>query len=334
MDGNDSRDIHVLKYFTSPVTVSNGRVIFVGVPKAHHCPLARHFYEGLRNAEADTEELRREIRRIIESKIKKYGFFTQQRDFNIHDVQVPYGASEMLMFALRRRVIEAAVVVCDGAGTVISHSPEMAQGIGARMHNLIMTSPIVETIRRLTSLQCHVVSDSALIDQFLGVRTAAEMGYKTIAVTIDGHSADTLPRLKDVERNYGVKTISLVVCTTGVTNETAEKIGRYADLVWSCSSDTVRKAIGPSARLQLSESMPVFVISDAGIDFAAGYCADPSELTSSIDKRKRYLISLRAHGKRILMGNFAAYIAESELPALLPRLSVYSGAKENVIIAN
>jgi putative methanogenesis marker protein 8 len=333
MDSIDRRDIHVLKYFSSFVSVSEGRVIYVSDPKIHYCPLASHFYKDLRNAKPDKEELKQAIRKTIEFKIKEYGFFTPNRNFHIHEIQVPYGASEMLMFALRSRVIEAAVIVCDGAGTVISNSPEIVQGIGARMHNLIMTSPIVETIRHLVSFKCHLVSNNAIIDQVQGVRKAAEMGYKVIAVTIDGNSVGNLERLKDIEKHYGVKIISLVVCTAGIDKETAEKIIQYVDLVWSCSSVEVRKGIGPFARLQLSESMPVFIMSESGVGFASGYCADCSDFVSSIDKKKRYLISSRKHGKRISIGNFSAYIEESQLPVLSPEFSVYSGVEDGLAIA-
>jgi putative methanogenesis marker protein 8 len=285
----------------------------VSDPSIHYCPLASHFYKELRDAKSDKENIKQAIRKIIEFKIQEYGFFTPNRNFDIQKVQVPYGASEMLMFALRRKVIDAAVIACDGAGTVISNSAETVQGIGARMHSLIRTSPIIETMKQLISRGCHIVSDNAIIDQFQGVRKAAEMGYRTIAVTIDGHSADNLARLKDIEKCYGVKIISLVVCTNGIKKETLETITQYADLVWSCASNEIRQATGPLAKLQLSELMPVFVISDAGVDFVSG-C---SQGFDDIDNKKKYLISSRKRGKPIFIGDVSAYyMEESQLPVL------------------
>ncbi len=38
----------------------------------------------------------------------------------------------MISFALRKKAIDAAVVVCEGAGTIITNKPEVVQGIGAR----------------------------------------------------------------------------------------------------------------------------------------------------------------------------------------------------------
>jgi len=313
MDPIDRNDFHVLKYFSSFISVSKGNVIFVSDPGIRYCPLASHFYKELRGAKIDKENIKQAIRKIIEFKIQEYGFFTPKRNFDIQKVQVPYGASEMLMFALRRKVIDAAVIVCDGAGTVISDSAETVQGIGARMHNLIRTSPIIETMKRLISRGCHIVSDSAIIDQFEGVRKAAEMGYKAIAVTIDAYSADNLARLKDIEKCYGVKIISLVVCTNGVKKETLETIIQYADLAWSCTSNETCQVIGPLARLQLSELMPVFVISDTGVDFISG-C---SQGFDDIDNKKKYLISSRKCGKPIFIGDVSAYyMVESQLPVL------------------
>lgn len=323
-----NRDIHVLKYFSSFISVSEGKVIYISEPKINFCPLAAHFYKELRGAAADKKKLKQAIREIIESKISEYGFFTPERDFTACEIQVPYGASEMLMFALRSKVIDAAVVVCDGAGTVICDTPEIIQGIGARMHNLVMTSPICRSIQRLAALGCRVVNKNALIDQYLGVRRAAESGYKTIAVTISGYCADSLEKLKDIERDYGVRVISLVICTSLIRQEAVEQVLRYADLVWSCSSEELRRKAAHSAKIQLSELMPVFVMSEAGIDFAAGYCHDPDGFISGIDKRRKYLISSRMPGRRILMGNFAAYIIEEpQLPALSPEFSAKADSK-------
>lgn len=313
-----------MKYFSSFISVSNGRVVFISEPKIDFCPLASHFYEELRDVQADKEELKKSIQKVIEFKIKEYGFFTPDRSFNTGEIQVPFGASEMLMLALRHKAIEAAVVVCDGAGTLISSSPEIVQGIGARMHNIVMTSPISETIKHLNSLGCLIVSSGAEIDQFQGVRKAAQKGYKTIGVTIDAHSAGRLDVLKDIEKQYGVKVISLVVCTSGIKREAVEEISRYADLVWSCLSADVRKKIGPLSKIQFSELMPVFVISERGADFAAGCYPNLAGFTPGI-KKKRYLVSLRNSGRRISTGRFAAYIEERELPVISPELSGYWG---------
>jgi len=55
------------------------------------------------------------------------------------------------MYAMRKNVIDSAVLVCDGAGTVIVNRPEIVQGIGARMNGLFYTTPIKNMIVRLFS---------------------------------------------------------------------------------------------------------------------------------------------------------------------------------------
>lgn len=260
------QDLHILKYCSSFISISEGKVFYITEPTVSFCPLANHFYNKIigRN---DKKNIKESIKRIIELKIKEYGFFTERRSFDIVRSQVPYGASEMLMAGLGKKVIDAAVVVCDGAGTVISDLGKIVQGIGARMHNIIMTSPISHVMKKLNSFGCSVLSDSALIDQFLGVQKAAKMGYKKIGVTIDGQSAQNLSVLKNLERKYGINIISMVICTTGLRKESIENIKNYADFIWSCLSEDVREIIQPSAKMQLSKLMPVYVMSDKGVNF-------------------------------------------------------------------
>ena len=164
-DYMDRRDIHVLKYFSSFVSVSHGKVINITEPTLTFCPLAKHLYKDFSNMRGnDKEAIKSAIKSAIESKIKDYGFFTDNRKLSYGDVSIPYGASEMLMFALRKGVIDAAVVVCEGAGTVITNKPEVVQGIGARMNSLLLTSPIKGIIKKLKSANCQVIFENALID--------------------------------------------------------------------------------------------------------------------------------------------------------------------------
>ena len=85
--------------------------------------------------------------------------------------------------ALKSRFIDAAVIVCDGAGTVVVTKPEMAQGIGGRMSGLISTSPIPDVIRRIEDEGGIVVDpDHAFLDSIAGVRAAKMAGYEQLIV--------------------------------------------------------------------------------------------------------------------------------------------------------
>lgn len=310
------RDIHVLRYFSSFISVSNGRVINVTDPSLTYCPLASHLYKGFRNIDRfDKEAIKNEIRSIIETKIKDYGFFTPQRKLLQGDVAIPYGASEMLMVALKKKTIDAAVIVCDGAGTVITDNGEVVQGIGARMNSLVLTSPIKKIMGRLKELGCHIVFDNALINQVKGVEKAIKAGYKKIAVTVSGHNSGKLKDIRALESGGGVCVTILVVCTTGIDKVKIEEIRRYADIVWSCASAGIRKEIGEVSVLQISKQIPVFVLTKRGINFVMSYSED-NILLDGLNMQKQYLISNESIGQKIKLGANNCFLREEKLPVL------------------
>jgi len=317
------RDIHVLKYFSSFVSVSGGKVICVTEPKLAFCPLAAHLHEGLgRLASPDPARVKKAVKRAIESKIREHGFFTARRRFSGEEISVPYGASEMLMAALRNGAVDAAVVVCDGAGTVIVDRAEAAQGIGGRMNTLLLTSPIREVRDRLEELGCVIVHGNALIDQVGGAKAAIRRGHRTVAVTVAGHSSQDLKKLRLLEVEAGVRIISLVVCTTGVDSAAIEDMRSYADLVWSCASSDVREKIGAEALMQLSRLIPVFVLTRAGLDFVAAYADDPA-LIRGLEEERQYLVSADRKGRRLRMGHFGVVLSEAALPVPGRRMPVF-----------
>ncbi len=320
------RDIHVLRYFSSFISVSAGKVINVTDPKITSCPLASHLYKGFKGIDgADKKIVRQEIRNAIESKIRDFGFFTARRKLSGGGISIPYGASEMLMFALKKHSIDAAVVVCDGAGTVVADSPEVVQGIGARMNSLLFTSPIRETITRLKKLGCHIVFDSALIDQVKGVEKAIDAGYKRIAVTVSGHDSGKLREIRRLETSGGAVITILVVCTTGAAAAEIEQIHGYADIVWSCASWEIRQKIGALAFLQISKQVPVFVLTKKGVDFIASYAGNSAPLCG-LDKHKQYLISNEPGGYNIKLGNISSFLREEKLPVLAGKNNLAAGA--------
>lgn len=286
------RDLHVLKYFSSVVTVSEGKVVNVTTPSLRSCPLARHFYPAFEKADPeDARSLCDAVRKTIEGKIRNYGFFTGNRSLHFPECAVPYGASEMLAAALKNRLLDAAVVVCDGAGTVITGSPETVQGIGARMNTLIFTSPIRKILEKLKAAGAYVVfKNNAWIDPIEGVKKAVSLGHKKIGVTVPGFAAEQLERIRELENGLDVEITLLAVCTTGIPAEKIEMIRQHADLAWACASGEVRKELGSVARLQLSKLIPVYALTERGVVFAASYLQEPS-LLRSLDPAKQYLIS-------------------------------------------
>jgi len=309
------RDIHILRYFSSFISVSGGRVINVTDPMLAFCPLASHLYKGFKGGvRFDKEAIKREIKKVIEAKIEAYGFFTTKRKLLCSDTAIPYGASEMLMFGLKKKVIDAAVVVCDGAGTVVTGSGDVAQGIGARMNSLLLTSPIENIKERLKELGCQVVFDHALIDQAEGVKTAIQQGYKKIAVTIGGHDAQKLKEIRQWESSGGAEVTILVVCTTGITSDKVEKIRYDADLVWSCASQEIRQQAGSQALLQISRKIPVFALTQRGVGLFAAM-AEEDAPWETLDANKQYLFSCEPKGREVRLGRSKAFLREEKLPA-------------------
>jgi len=308
----DYRDLHVLRNFSSFVAVSDGRVIAMTDPWMSHCPLFEMLHE--RPATVNAADLRDRIREGVESKIARFGMFTARRQLIRDDVAVPYGASEMMMHALRRGGLDATVTVCDGAGTVVTANPELVQGIGARMNGLFYTSPVPEVIAGIARHGGAVaLPESAAVDQVAGLRLAAGLGHRRVAVTVNGFLDEPLDHYASVARELGVTAVLIVVCTTGVTVERADEIAVCADLVWSCGSGPVRERAGARAILQIALTIPVFVMTRTGLEFAACY-ATPPEAVRDLDPGQQYLIAGRSSGSPVQMAAGDAFLSPARLP--------------------
>ncbi len=99
--------------------------------------------------------------------------------------------------------LDATVTACDGAGTVISNNPELVQGIGSRMSGLIKTEPIENVINGIQKFGGNVLdTETASIDYVGGIKKAAELGYKKIAVTTA--DSNTAKKLRELEAELGL----------------------------------------------------------------------------------------------------------------------------------
>ncbi|MBN1676219.1 MAG: DUF2099 family protein [Kiritimatiellae bacterium] len=302
-------DLHITRMFGALVAVSGGRVIGVRGPALRHCPLAAMLYDGLRAPEPDEARLHRAIAEAVESKIREFGHFTARREIARNGVAVPYGASEMMMVALRKNALDCAVTVCDCVGTVISADPELVQGIGARMNGLFYTSPVPEVVASFHKRGARVLSPAtAAIDQAAGVRAAAESGCRRVAVTVNGSSDESLAALRALEKEMGLEVTVLGVCTTGISRERAETLADHADLIWSCASRHVRD-LAAGAILQITSAIPIFVFTERGLRFVGAYGLDSTDLTS-LDTGRKYLISGAHRGRKIGIGKMTAYLSE------------------------
>jgi putative methanogenesis marker protein 8 len=247
-------DRHVMEALgKARVVVENGRVVEITEPKIKYCPLfAKH--RGIK------EITKESIKENIEFRIRDFGLFTKNRVVEESRYIVPFGASEILMSALKRKIIDAAVIVADCAGTVITANPNLVQGLCGRISGIIETSPILEVIKRIEKAGGIVLDkDTAEINQFEGVKKAIELGYKKIAVTVT--NLEDAKRCKSLE-NDNIKILTFGVHTTGI--EENDEIADYFDLITACASKFLREGLKGRIKAQIGKTIPIFALSDFG----------------------------------------------------------------------
>lgn len=251
--GGTGEDEHVIEAIgRTRVVIRNGRVVEVGTPCITECPLARRFAVPVSDFTPEA------IRANIENRIRSFGMCTAGREVTDRRDFVGFGASELLSSALRAGLIDAAVLACDGAGTVIAPTTDLIQGIGGRMSGLVSTCPIPEVIQRIRSCGGHVLDPGeAGIDQVRGTDAAYDLGYRKVAVTV----AD--PGTAREVRHLHPDAVIVAVHTTGMSREGAEILVSHADLVTSCASRHLRELAG-SALIQAGTGIPVFGFTRAG----------------------------------------------------------------------
>jgi putative methanogenesis marker protein 8 len=248
------RDEHVIEAIgRCRVVISNGQVVEVGEALISDCPLAKRFAYPIPDIQKDS------VKANIEHRIKAFGMCTPGREVIDTREFVGFGASELLSFGLHKGLLDAVVLACDGAGTVVVTKPAMAQGIGGRMSGLVSTTPYKEVMDRIEKGGGYVLDrEHASIDQLAGVALALVQGFRKIAVTV------ARPETAETIRRIHPKTLIFGVHVTGLTKPEAEMLVKNADLVTSCASRTIREAVGKNALVQAGVAIPIFAMTMAG----------------------------------------------------------------------
>jgi len=253
----------------------------VSEPRIVHCPLHESLY-GFKKIDREA------VKKTVEAKMRLHGFCCQDRAFD-DSLVVTYGASEMIKVCMESGLLDCAVVVCDGAGTVITPNPSLVQGIGARLTGVVRTSPIRATIRHIETNNGVVLDPaSAKIDQLEGVRKAAEMGYKGVAATVAGFQAEWITRIRRAEKKLGVEATIFSVCNTCVTEEDAKHVAE-ADVVCASASGIIRQRIGPIAVMQIGVAIPVFAVTERGKEIILAYLSKFGDKIVAFRSRLPYL---------------------------------------------
>ena len=248
---------HLLEMAKALVRVKDGKVEVLTDPKIRCCPLRQDLY-GI------TLESRETVAKVLQKHMQDLGMYGPGRVLELQEKPVSFGASEILADAIVSGLVDAAVLVCEGAGTVIATKQEVLQAIGAHMTGLIKTEPIKEIQDGLEKRGCILLDRLGTVDQVQGFERAAASGFEKIAVTVAGQKASDAEMVRCLGESLGLRPILLAVHTTGVSDAEAEKLAKSCDIVWSCASEAVRYVVGRLSKLQIGISIPVYALTDEG----------------------------------------------------------------------
>jgi putative methanogenesis marker protein 8 len=248
------------------VRISEKGVEVLTEPTVEYCPLHEALY-GTKKLDVET------VRKSVEMKIAGSGFCCANRSFDAEPL-VAYGASEMMRVWLEKGLVDCAVVVCEGAGTVATSNGELVQSIGARLTGIIKTSPIKEIVERVEA-DGGVVLDkaSALIDQVEGVKRAFDLGFKRVAVSVAGFQAKAISEIRNFEASAEADVLVFSVCNTCVSDADVKHIAK-ADVACASASSILRTQIGNKALLQLGVTIPVYALTGKGKRLVLAYLAE------------------------------------------------------------
>ena len=250
----DQQDEHIIEASgRARIVIRNGMVVEVGDPLIRDCPLAKRFAYPI------PEMTKEQIGANITHRIQAFGMCTPDREVLDDREFVGFGASEIISFGMRAGMLDAAVIACDGAGTVITPTPSLVQGIGGRMSGLVSTTPYPSVIKRIEEAGGIVVyPETALMDQVGGAARAVAEGFTGIAATV------ALPQDAEAIRGLYPNVLIIGVHTTGLTVDEAHSLVDAADLVTACASGPIREIAGARALIQAGVSVPVFAMTEKG----------------------------------------------------------------------
>lgn len=248
------------------VRISQKGVEVLTKPTVDYCPLHESLY-GTKKIDAES------VRKSVEKKVAGFGFCCGDRAF-AGEPLVAYGASEMMQVWLDKGLIDCAVVVCEGAGTVIVTKGELVQAIGARLTGIIKTSPISEVIERVEASGGTVLDKTtARIDQVEGVKRAFDLGFKRIAVSVAGFQAKAISKIREFETSSKTDVLVFSVCNTCVGRSAVKHIAK-ADIACASASKILRTEIGNKAQMQLGMTIPVYTLTDKGKRLVLAYLTE------------------------------------------------------------
>jgi len=248
------------------VRISEKGIEVLSEPMIEYCPLHEALY-GTKKIDVEA------VRKSVEMKIAGFGFCCGNRAFDDEPI-VAYGASEMMRFWLEKGLIDCAVVVCEGAGTVITSNRRLVQAMGARLTGIVRTSPIPEIIQKIRNEGGIVLDEkSAIIDQVKGVKKALDLGFRRVAVSVAGFQSKAISDIRRFEAEMKADVLIFSVCNTCVGRADVRHVAK-ADVVCASASKIIREEIGKKSLLQLGVTIPVYALTERGKRLVLAYLAD------------------------------------------------------------
>lgn len=219
--------------------------------------------------------------KLINETVIKSGYFDTSRPLNSCEANVLFGASETMSSAFKNNLIDAAVIVSNNLGTIITTNEYNTQGAVKRMTGLFYTTSSKEIVN--TAYESGIIPVfpfSGRIDQLKGVEEAIKKGYKNIAVSVAANDNYLHEELKKLEKN-GIKIYKFGLCSTGIDKNTADIMKDNADVIWSCASKYVKEVIEPNAIAQVGIKIPVHIMTKQGWEIVKNHLI---EMNNKLDK--------------------------------------------------
>ena len=254
----DIVDEHIIEALgRTRVVVRDGKVVEVGEPKINYCPI----FDKNRGIKEITSEA---VRKNIEFRIKDFGMCTPERKLRMKDF-LSFGVSETLSTLLDENMIDCAVIVSEGCGTVILADPEFIQGMAGRISAFISTTPIT-TIIETIGPENVLNPETAEINQIKGVLKAIDMGYRNIAVSVV--LPEDAKKLRGIEKEKEDVNIYIFAAhVTEMSEEDAKAMFNTADVITSCASKYINEVGKDREIFKVGASVPIFGPTEAGEKF-------------------------------------------------------------------
>lgn len=249
-------DEHVIEALgKTKITVRDKKVVDVGEPQIDYCPIfAKH--RGIKKFDKES------IKDNIQFRIDDFGMCTPDRVLEMDDF-LSFGVSEIISTLISDEIVDCAIMVLEGAGTVLVKNSKLAQGVGGRVSGLVSTTPINEVISNIGE-ENVLNPENAEINQVEGVKKAISQGYKNIAVSVV--SSEDAKKIRELA-NEDINIYIFAVHVTGLSYDEAEALFDYCDIVTSCASLNIRKIAEERDVFSVGASIPIYASNEIGEDF-------------------------------------------------------------------